>query len=150
MKTKLIPVLLFSFLISACGKAASTATTAVLSITGGETAKTFTIDDLQALEQTTVEDQGVAYIGVSLSVLLREAGFNLEAATEAQAVASDGFSADYTLELIAQPDIILAYARSDGPLTADEAPFRMVAPNLGGKLNPIWKQPGHRGWATSG
>jgi len=136
MKTKFVLLFLLSFLMSACSNASSTQTTAVLSITDGVNAKTYTLADVQVLEQRSVDDKDVAYVGISLSVLLREAGFNPEAITELQAIASDGFSATYTPEMIAQPDIILAYARSDAPLTAEEAPFRMVALGLGGKLNP--------------
>lgn len=108
----------------------------MLSITDGVDTKTYTLANLQALEQRSVEDKVEAYVGVSLSVLLRKAGFNTEAVTEVQGVASDGFSANYAPDLITQPDIIVAYARSDALLTADELPFCMVAPGLGGKLKP--------------
>lgn len=125
-----------SVLLAACNGATATETAINLSITDGETTKTYTLADLQALEQKAVEDQGLKYLGVPLATLLRDAGFDLETVTTVTAVASDGFSADYGPDLIAQPDLILSYARAEAPLAVDEAPFRMVAPGQGGKLNP--------------
>lgn len=136
MKKILVLLLILAVLGSACAKAETAENSPLLSVTDGEITKTYTAVDLQRLEQATAEDKGVVYLGVPLSSLLLDAGFDLAAVSSVQAVASDGFSANYTAEVIVQVNPLLAYARQNSPLASDESPFRMVAAGQGGKLNP--------------
>ena len=52
-----------------------------------------------------------------------------------RAVAADGYSVNYDPSQIFTDDIIVAYARTNGDLTADDGAFRLVLPNAEGKLN---------------
>jgi DMSO/TMAO reductase YedYZ molybdopterin-dependent catalytic subunit len=81
-------------------------------------------------------DKGIAYIGVPLKVLLQDAGIDPTKISAVKAVASDGFTSNYDSSQFMADDTLVAYARADGPLTADEGIFRMVLPDQGGKLNP--------------
>lgn len=137
MKNILILVLLGSLLIAACGSApVPEEGVPTLTVTDGVASKTYTTTDLQELRQVQVEDKGVTYLGVPISDLLRNAGYDPATVVIVQAVASDGFTADYDQILIEKSDTILAYALLEGALREDEGPFRMVLPNQAGKLNP--------------
>lgn len=147
MHTRYLPValiLLAALLLAACGPAGQASPTPpqeaapgiILTITGGETERTFTLEQLQALPVTEVESADGQYVGVRLGDLLAEAGFDLEAIATVQAVAVDGFSSTYSPELFTRQDAVLAYARKDGNLNADEAPLRMVIPGEGGRMQP--------------
>jgi len=83
-----------------------------------------------------VTSKDVIYVGVTLTALLQDAGIDPTALKAVKAVASDGFSANYEPALFTLADTILAYATTTGDLSAEEAPFRMVLPAEGGKLNP--------------
>jgi len=107
-----------------------------LKVSDGTIEKTYTADDLKALGETQATFQDVTYVGVLLTVLLQDAGIDTTALTAVKAVAVDGFTANYDASLYAREDTLVAYARMDAPLADDEAPFRMVLPNEGGKMNP--------------
>ncbi len=138
MKRVIITLLALTFLISACApKAVATPATPVLTlkVSQGNVDKTYTLADLQALGAVQETFKGVTYVGVPLTTLLTNAGFDPTSLTAVKAVASDGYTVNYDPALFNLPDTMLAYARSDGPLSDTEAPFAFVLPNQEGKLN---------------
>lgn len=148
MHTRHLPValiLLAALLLAACGPAGQASPTppqeastpgVILTITGGEAEQSFTLEQLQALPVTEVESADGQFVGVRLSDLLAEAGFDLQTIVTVQAVAVDGFSSTYPPDLFTRQDAVLAYARKGGNLNADEAPLRMVIPGEGGRMQP--------------
>ena len=136
MKRFLLFVLVGVLALTACAPKAQEPVAAVLKVSDGTIEKTYTADDLKALGETQAAFQDVTYVGVSLTVLLQDAGIDTTALTAVKAVAVDGFTANYDASLYAREDTLVAYARMDAPLADDEAPFRMVLPNEGGKMNP--------------
>jgi hypothetical protein len=136
MKRILFVLLVLALGLSACAskQAASSATT--LKVTDGTLEKTYSVDDLKALGEVQASDKGVSYVGVPLKVLLQDAGMDPSTLSAVKAVASDGFTANYDSSQFLADDTLVAYARADGPLTADEGIFRMVLPDQGGKMNP--------------
>ena len=50
-------------------------------------------------------------------------------------MASDGFTVNYDTNQVLVDEVIVAYARADGDLIADDGNFRMVLPGEEGKLN---------------
>ena len=109
---------------------------AILTVQAGEAEQTFTLADLQAMPATEVESDDGAFVGVSLSALLAEAGFELDAVSAVSAVAVDGFSSSYDTAMFTREDAVLAYARADGDLNGDEQPLRMVIPGEEGRMQP--------------
>lgn len=136
MKRFLLFVLVGVLALTACAPKAQEPAAAVLKVSDGTIEKTYTADDLKALSEIQATFQDVTYVGVPLAVLLQDAGIDITALTAVKAVAVDGFTANYDASLYAREDTLVAYARMDAPLTDDEAPFRMVLPNEGGKMNP--------------
>lgn len=136
MKRFLLFVLVGVLALTACAPKAQEPAAAVLKVSDGTIEKTYTADDLKALSEIQATFQDVTYVGVPLTVLLQDAGIDITALTAVKAVAIDGFTANYDASLFAREDTLVAYARMDAPLTDDEAPFRMVLPNEGGKMNP--------------
>ena len=131
-------LLILTLLVAACAGSAGdqiSSSVVTLRITDNSTEKSYTAEDLQALEATQVYFRDIAYVGVPLAVLLRDAGFDPEAVKAIKAVAEDGFSANYDVALVNRVDTIVAYAQADGPLSEDEGSFRMVLPDQEGKLN---------------
>jgi hypothetical protein len=94
------------------------------------------LNDLKALGNTQAADKGVTYVGVTVKALLQDAGMNVSNILAVKAVASDGFTANYEASQFLADDMLVAYARADGPLAAVEGTFRIVLPDQGGKLNP--------------
>ena len=119
-----------------CGGDSSITNDDTLVVTDGSSEKQYTVDDLERLNPQKAVFREVAYIGVPLSSLLINAGYNLEEIMAVKAVAYDGFTANYEPELITKTDTLVAYALEDGPLTSDDGTFRMVLPGQEGKLNP--------------
>lgn len=136
MKRFLLFVLVGVLALTACAPKAQEPAATVLKVSDGTIEKTYTADDLKALSEIQATFQDVTYVGVPLTVLLQDAGIDTTALTAVKAVAMDGFTANYDASLYAREDTLVAYARMDAPLTDDEAPFRMVLPNEGGKMNP--------------
>lgn len=137
MKSMLILLLLGSLVLASCASSPEIdAGIPTLTVTDGMASKIYTVADLQKLNQAQVEEDGVVYVGVPVPDLLRSAGYDPALIVSVQAVASDGFTADYDYILLQNSETLLAYARPDGSLSDDEGPFRMVLPGQAGKLNP--------------
>ena len=135
MKRILFTLLTLALVVSACVPKAVGPSGNTLQVTIGETQKTYTQDMLKALGDTQAAFKDVIYVGVPLTTLLSDAGIDPVGLSAVKAVAVDGFSANYDPALFNLPDTLVAYARLDGPLAEDEAPFRMVMPDQEGKLN---------------
>ncbi len=142
MKRLLLAILIGLILsITACGEGnanppgeASTGAP-ILTVTDGDSSKTYTVADLQALPVSESSFRDVAYTGVALSVLLQDAGSDPATIQAVKAIAGDGFASNYESELVNKPDTLVSYARADGPLAEEEGPFRMVIPGDDGKVN---------------
>lgn len=138
-KTLLILAVLtvLALLLSACGGASPEAAAGdVLLVTDGTTEKQYTVADLQALPAAQAAFGDVTYTGVPLAAVLADAGFNVASMSAVKATAADGFSANYDPAQAARADTLVAYAQSDGPLSAEDGTFRMVLPDQEGKMNP--------------
>jgi hypothetical protein len=143
MKNFTLVLLLLSIaLLSAC--AASNTPTAPapavgaapsLAVSDGTNSKSYTRAELEALASSEATFKGVAYKGVAIPVLLKDAGFDPATAKAVKATATDGFTANYDPSQILADGVILAYTRADGDLAAEDGAFRMVLPNAEGKLN---------------
>lgn len=136
MKRFLVLVMVGVLALAACAPKAQEPAVTMLKVSDGTTEKTYTAEDLKALGETQASFKDVAYVGVTLTALLQDAGIDTNAITAVKAVAVDGFTANYDSSLYAREDTIVAFARADGPLADDEGPFRMVLPDQEGKLNP--------------
>jgi Oxidoreductase molybdopterin binding domain len=141
MKRVTILILILSaMLLSACGPSsqgneADSGTAPSLLVSGGETSKTYTRADLEALPATQSVFKDVTYVGVRVSDLLQDAGFTVDELKAVKAVASDGYTVNYDPGQVLAEDVIVAYARADGDLAEDDGSFRMVLPGAEGKLN---------------
>jgi hypothetical protein len=136
MKRTLFVILVLALALAACAPKAAAPSGSDLKVTDGTIVKTYTVEDMKGLGAVQASDKGVAYIGVPLKVLLQDAGIDPTKLSAVKAVASDGFSSNYDSSQFMADDMLVAYARADGPLTADEGIFRIVLPDQGGKLNP--------------
>ena len=138
MKKLILLSLILTFVVVGCAAGGETAVSTeppILTVSDGQTPKTYTVADLQALPQAEVSFKGVTYVGVPLTVLLEENGLALADLKAVKAVAVDGFSANYELSQIQKADVIVAYAQSDGALVEEDGAFRMVMPEEEGKSN---------------
>jgi DMSO/TMAO reductase YedYZ molybdopterin-dependent catalytic subunit len=136
MKRFAVFVLACTLYLAACAPEAQKPAALVLKVSDGNTAKTYTADELKALGDVQATFKDVTYVGVPLTVLLKDAGIDPTVLAAVKAVAADGFTANYDAALYGREDTIVAYARLDGPLADDEGPFRMVLPEQEGKMNP--------------
>jgi hypothetical protein len=136
MKRTLFVILVLALALAACAPKVAAPSGSDLKVTDGTIVKTYTVDTLKVLGAVQASDKGVAYIGVPLKVLLQDAGIDPTQLSAVKAVASDGFTSNYDSTQFLADDMLVAYARADGPLTADEGVFRIVLPDQGGKLNP--------------
>ncbi len=137
MKRFVLLALVCILVMTACAPQAQKPAGAVLKVSNGNIEKSYSADDLKALGKVQGTFKGVAYVGVTLTVLLKDAGIDPAGLAAVKAVATDGFTANYDAALFNREDTMVAYARADGSaLTEDEAPFSMVLPNESGKLNP--------------
>lgn len=135
MTMLLISLLALLATLPACQPAAPPTEEAVLTVTDGSSESSYTVTELEALPAAEAEANGETYVGVTLTTLLEDAGFDPAAVSEVTAVAADDFSASYTPEQISRADTIVAYSRQDGDLGEDEQPFRTVLPDEAGRLN---------------
>lgn len=138
MKKLTVLSLILLLLLVGCGAAEETAVSLpnpVLTISDGESQKTYTAAELQALPQVEATFNNVTYTGVALTVLLENSGMAVDNLKAVKAIAADGFSANYELAQIQKADVIVAYAQADGSLTAEDGTFRMVMPEEEGKSN---------------
>ena len=135
----MIIFILLVALLSACAASGSSdgqsSANASLLVSGADTNKNYTRADLEALPSSQSTFNDVSYLGVSVSALLEDAGFNLDDIKAVKALASDGYSVNYDPAQVLAPQVIVAYAQVDGELTADDGAFRMVLPGEEGKLN---------------
>jgi DMSO/TMAO reductase YedYZ molybdopterin-dependent catalytic subunit len=132
-----IAVVVLVLSLAACGSPEQAATTddSVLVVTDGSVEKHYTVEDLKALSAAEATLQEVTYVGVPLTVLLTDAGFDPHASKAVKAVATDGFTVNYGPELFLLDNTLVAYRSIDGALTAEDGTFRMVLPDQEGKLN---------------
>ena len=107
----------------------------VLTVSFGETERSYTRADLEALGAVEVDNGEAVYIGVPLKTLLEDAGIDLTSITTVKAIAIDGFSSTYDSSILLAENTLVAYAKADGPLAPNEGNFRMVAPGQAGSLN---------------
>ena len=135
----IILLVLFVALLTACSPSAPqnspSETVPTLLVTGGDTSKTYTRADLEALPASQAVFKDVTYKGVTVSALLQDAGFDLDQVKAVKAVASDGYTVNYDPSQVLVDEVIVAYARADGDLSAEDGSFRMVLPAAEGKLN---------------
>lgn len=136
MKRFLLVIFILVLALTACASQTQEAVDPVLKVSDGNVEKTYTADDLKSLGESQADFKGLTYVGVSLTVLLADAGIDATALTAVKAVASDGFTANYESALYSREDTLVAYATVDGPLSEEDGFFRMVLPNEEGKLNP--------------
>ncbi len=136
MKRFLLITLALSLALTACASQSQESVGPVLKVSDGNVEKTYTVDDLKALDASQADFTGVTYVGVQLTVLLADAGIDSTALTAVKAVASDGFTANYESALYSREDTLVAYATMDGPLGEEDGNFRMALPDQEGKLNP--------------
>jgi hypothetical protein len=137
LKFTLLSFLLAAIILTACAPttAAPSAGEQVLVVSGGDISVEYTAADLEALGPVQAAFNDVTYLGVPLTVLLEDAGFDPAALRAVKVVALDGYSVNYEPDFFLLPDTLVSYARLDAPLAEDELPFRMVLPAAEGKLN---------------
>jgi hypothetical protein len=136
MKKLTFALLTVILLVSACNSGPTQPPTdAVLTVTSAAAQITYTQAQLQTMPKSEATFNNVTYVGVSLTDLLKDAGFDPNTVQSVKAIASDGFSATYDSSLFTRPDVLVAYARKDGPLSGEDGVFRMVLPGEEGKFN---------------
>lgn len=133
-------MIMFTVILSACGSGSQTGAQSEgpapeLLVSGGDQSISYTQADLKALGASQAEFNGVTYQGVTISVLLKEAGFDVSQMKALKAVATDGFTVNYDPAQVLADDILVAFATVDGELAEDDGSFRMVLPGAEGKLN---------------
>jgi len=136
VKRILFVLLVVALTLAACTPKQEASSGAALKVTDGTVEKTYSVNDLKALGAVQASDKGVSYVGVPLKVLLQDAGIDPSKLSAVKAVASDGFTTNYDSSVFMADNVLVAYARADGPLSDDEGTYRMVVPDQGGKLNP--------------
>lgn len=107
----------------------------VLIVTDGTMEQAYTREDLEALGAVEIDNGDAVYVGVLLKTLLEDAGIDASAISAVKALAIDGFSSNYGPDLFLADTTLVAYARADGPLAANEGDFRMVLPGQSGSMN---------------
>jgi len=140
MKKLVVLSLILVVMLVGCASGGETAVTAdtplpLLIVSDGQTQKTYTAADLQALPQAEASFKGISYAGVPVTALLENSGFAVSDLKAVKAVAADGYNVNYDLAQIQKADVIVAYAQADGPLAEEDGTFRMVMPEEEGKLN---------------
>jgi hypothetical protein len=135
MKRNWFIIMILALILCACAPKAVEVEGTSLAISDGTNEKTYSLADLQALTTTQATFNDVNYVGVSVMDLLKAAGYDPTTVKAVKATASDGYSVNYEPALFTRPDMIVAFAQADGPLTADDGNFRIVLPDAEGKLN---------------
>lgn len=132
-------VLVFlSLLLAACGSitaGGSGGTSGTLRVTDGTKEASYSVADLERLAAGKATLNGVAYEGVALLALLRDAGFDAGELKAVKAVAADGYSVNYDPALFQRQDVLVAYGTEAGPLAEEDGLLRLVVPGEEGKLN---------------
>lgn len=122
-------------------KPAETAVSGSVAIkSGGETVRTYTMDDLMVLDCVEVQkeivsssfanDEGL-FRGVALRVLLADAGIDLESSSQIIVRAEDGFVSAFPADEITESDgIFLAFSKNGEGLgsldSGGSGPFRII------------------------
>ncbi len=138
MKKIIFALIATMLALTACTPAVkqNSASEAVLLVKVGESQKSFSVEDLQALPGSEVTFKDVTYKGVTISALLEAMSVDPSIFKAFKAVAADGYSVNYDPAQILKDDVLVAYTLADGsPLSADDGNFRMVLPGAEGKLN---------------
>ena len=139
MKKLFLVTMILVLFLSGCSASANTpaavADGATLTVSDGSANKSYTVEALKALPVTQASFKDVVYVGVKMTDLLTDAGFDPKSLSAVKAVASDGFTVNYDQSLFQREDVILAYQTADGTLPAEDGNFRMVLPGEEGKLN---------------
>jgi len=136
MRSRVIVLLFVMATVVSCGSDSSAHDDESLLVTDGSREERYSVEDLKALAADQATFAGTTFVGVQLTTLLADAGYDLAIISAVKAVANDGFTANYGPDLVHKSDTIVAYARIDGALTGDDGAFRMVLPDQEGKLNP--------------
>jgi hypothetical protein len=132
-------LVILSLLCSACASGVSKTSPGgvdQLKVSDGSKTKVYAVSDLKKIGATEASFKGVAYVGVTVKLLLEEAGFTPGTLKAVKAIASDGFTVNYDPPLFMREDMIVAYATRDGPMSAEDGVFRIVLPDAEGKMNP--------------
>ena len=137
MKKTIWLMMVLILVVSGCATnpPADTTSTASLQVSDGTVNKTYTVETLKALPETRISFMDVTYVGVKMTDLLTDAGFDPQAVKAVKVIASDGFSVNYDPALFQREDVIVAYQTADSVLAAEDGSFRMVLPGEEGKLN---------------
>lgn len=128
-------LLLFSLAACAASNQSSGTSGNSLQVSGGEINKAYSRSDLEALPSIEATFKDVTFRGVSISDLLKDAGFDPQQVKALKAIASDGYSVNYDASQFLAEGFSVAYATTSGDLTADDGAFRIVYPGAEGKLN---------------
>ena len=135
MKSVFVTAILLVIFLVACSSSTTEGDSTLLRVTDGSSEELFSVADLEKLPVTESTFNEVTYVGVSLTIILEEAGFSPQDLSAVKASASDSYSVNYDPGFFTREDVIVAYATVDGTLTADDGTFRMVLPGEEGKLN---------------
>jgi len=106
-----------------------------LVVTDGVKEASYSVDELKKLGAAEEKFLDEAYIGIPLLDLLAATGFEADSLKSVKAVAADGYSVLYDSTIFTREDVLVAYAKTGGPLSRDDGTFRMVLPGEEGKLN---------------
>ena len=106
-----------------------------LVVTDGVKEAIYSVDDLKKISEVEKDFLDETYLGVPLPNLLTVAGFEVDNIKSIKAVAADGYSVLYDSTIFTREDILVAYAKTEEPLSKDDGTFRMVLPGEEGKLN---------------
>ena len=121
---------------AACSGDTGSADVEALLVTDGTGEQHYSVEDLEELTAEQADFGGITYIGVPLSALLVDAGYDPTMVAAVKATASDGFTVNYDQDLANRSDTLVAYATEGGALSEDDGTFRMVLPDQEGNLNP--------------
>jgi hypothetical protein len=140
MKKLVLTLIVIMLLLAACAPAAEqsagASAEAALIVTVGDTQKSFSVKELQALPAAEATFKGVAYQGVTVSALLESVSVDPGAIKAIKAVADDGYSVNYDPAQVLKENVLVAYALADGSaMSAEDGNFRIVLPDEEGKLN---------------
>ena len=117
------------------GSDAASAGENMLLVSGDGIQKTYTREDLEAFPLSQAMFNDITYLGVPVSVLLKDAGVDPQQVKAVKAVASDGYTINYDPSQFMAEGFMVAYAAVDGDLSAEDGVFRIVFPGAEGKLN---------------
>ena len=106
-----------------------------LIVTDGVDEAIYSVDDLKKISKIEEDFLEETYLGVPLPDLLAVAGFEVDNVKSIKAVAADGYSVLYDSTIFTREDVLVAYAKTEEPLSKDDGTFRMVLPGEEGKLN---------------